>query len=361
MPGSGGGDAGRDDVGQGHVGRGYVWKGKVVEDDRLRRRWIGRDPAVGIGGDLFERDRWHRRDDQAGWDRGWDGCGSRLAVPYGRGGGRRPGSVLDPDRYQRQRLRSGEELGGGEEGDLELRGIWAVGGIEPKRPFERSAEWADRSRRVRVQHHVTAGSQGERRRGGVAEGRHPASDRLDHHQGEGVHVRGPVQPSAEGCFGRRVPGRAPEAAARLGPRCLGENACDTEVREAWPTVVVEQQVGRLDVAMDQPATVREGERAGARQANFESLGRRQTHSVIDHRPETPARQVLRDQERHHLVGLSVFTPVEHRHDVRVLEGAGDSCLGLELAKERLVLPGRVEDLDRDLALLLGVNGEVDAL
>ena len=76
-------------------------------------------------------------------------------------------------------------------------------------------------------------------------------DALDQHQPEGVDVGLPVDRLAPGLLRRGVAGGAEHGALRLGPGRLGQGPGEAEVGDAQAAVVAEQEVGGLDVAVDE--------------------------------------------------------------------------------------------------------------
>ena len=88
--------------------------------------------------------------------------------------------------------------------------------------------------------------------------------RLDQHEGQRVDVALAVDGEPLGLLGRRVAGRAQHDAGRLGPGRLGEGPGQPEVGDAQAAVVVEQEVGRLDVTVDEAPPVGVVEARGRR-------------------------------------------------------------------------------------------------
>ena len=119
--------------------------------------------------------------------------------------------------------------------------------------------------------------------------------------------------------------------------------------------VLEQRVLRLDVAMDDALAVRVVERRGHLPREPERLVHRELPVAAQ-----PGAQRFPGHVRHDVVEQPVgLARVDQPEDVRVLEIGGDLDLGQEaLAAEDGGELG-VEDLDRDLAAVLQVLGEID--
>ena len=118
-------------------------------------------------------------------------------------------------------------------------------------------------------------------------------DRLDEHEAERVDVGLAVHRLALGLLGRGVAGRAEHCALRLGPGRLGEGAGQAEVGDAEAAVVAEEQVGRLDVAVHEPAAVRVVEGPGGLQADEERLRQAQAHALVEDGSEAARRRGTR--------------------------------------------------------------------
>ena len=194
----------------------------------------------------------------------------------------------------------------------------------------------------------------ERAEGGVGGERHLAADRLDDHQGERVDVAAAVERGALGLLGRGVAGGAEHRAGGLGPGGLGEGAGEAEVGDAQAALVVEEEVGRLDVAVDEAPAVGVLERTGGLEADLPGLGRVEAVAGVEQAPQRTAAEQLGDE-----VGHVALAPVVHRHDVRVVEAGGVVRLGPEPLEELRVVGQRVvQDLDRDATTEHHVVGEV---
>ena len=124
---------------------------------------------------------------------------------------------------------------------------------------------------------------------------------------------------------------------------LGQGPGQAEVGDAEPALVVEQEVGRLDVAVHE---CRGGGRSrGPRrlQPDEGGLRRREPVALVEQVAQAAAAQVLEHEER----SVVVLAPVEDPHDVRVVQAGGGLGLGPEPAQEGLVLgQRRVQHLHR---------------
>ena len=197
----------------------------------------------------------------------------------------------------------------------------------------------------------------ERAERGLADERHVAGDGLDEHEAERVEVGAPVEPARGALLRRRVARGAEHRARRLGPARLGERAGEAEVGDAHDAVLVEEEVGRLDVAVHEPAAVRVLERRGDLAADVRGLRRREPDAGVEHPAQRAALEQLEDHER----DAVVLAPVVDGHDVRVVQRRRELGLGAEPAQEaRVVRKARVEDLDRDASAQPDVVRGIDA-
>jgi hypothetical protein len=177
-------------------------------------------------------------------------------------------------------------------------------------------------------------------------------DRLVEHDAEGIDVPARIRLLVAHLLGRGVAIGADEDA---GARAVGLVALlldllgDAEVgehRAAGP--VLDQDVARLDVAVDDALAVREVERRGDLAADAHHLGERASSLLADDRAQVrPLDQVHQDERAE----LGIDVDVVDAHDVRVLqlghpqrflvEAVGEVLLALELA---LQLFQRVTDV-----------------
>ena len=182
----------------------------------------------------------------------------------------------------------------------------------------------------------------QRRDGGVGGEGDDAGDRFVENQGERVDVSPTIDAVAERLLGRGIPGRAHRRPRRLGQRRLGQCPGETEVSHTQPPLLVEEQVGGLHVAMDEPTGVRIGEPLGGLGPDGNGLGQAQTGPLVEHVPQRPPAEELEHEER----TLLVLAPVVDRQHVRVGQRGRGLCLGPEPAEEAAVGgQRRVQDLD----------------
>ena len=200
-----------------------------------------------------------------------------------------------------------------------------------------------------------AGAQGALE--GVGHEREVACHPLYHAQRQGVHVGSAVQRQALGLLRRGVPGGAdhPTAAVQLTAGDPGEGLSQPEVGDAEASVLSEQEVGRLDVPMDDALSVGVVQGPAGLEGDHQHLRRTEGAARREDAPEAAATQVLG-----HQVGLSVDPPVVDGHHVGIGQRRHEAGLGPEPLHERLVADQRgMQHLDRHLPTQREVVGQVD--
>ena len=178
-------------------------------------------------------------------------------------------------------------------------------------------------------------AQSDRAERRVADERHRAGDRLDHHEPERVEVGATVERRARALLRRGVARGADDRAGRLGPARLGERAGEPEVGDAHDAVLVEEEVRGLDVAVDEAAAVRVVERGGDLAADVRGLRGREPVPGVEHAAQRAAGEQLEHHERH-----AVLAPVVDRHHVRVVQRRRELRLGAEAPQEAGVVRER---------------------
>ena len=201
--------------------------------------------------------------------------------------------------------------------------------------------------------HQPLGDDRRRRRAAV---RRLAGEQLEQHAGEAVLIAAPVGALVERLLGAHVLRRAddePRARDARRPRgARGER--DAEVGD-HRLALVDEDVLRLDVAMDDVARVRVVERRRDLSRDGDGVVDREVALAVE-----PVAQRLALEEGHDVEQLAVgVARVEQRDDVRMAEPRGD----LDLAQEAIGPDGvgelRLEQLDGDLAAVPQVVGEID--
>ena len=132
---------------------------------------------------------------------------------------------------------------------------------------------------------------------------------------------------------------------------------DAEVHDPGRALLGQENVGRLDVAMDDPCLVRVTEAVQHLGDDRDLLPERQRRSL----PQ-PGQEVLALEQLHHDVGraVGVIPQVEDGHDAGVTEAGDRPSFPLEpLFLLRVPRRLREHDLEGDLALENGVESPVD--
>jgi hypothetical protein len=151
-------------------------------------------------------------------------------------------------------------------------------------------------------------------------------------------------------LGRDIGSGAEHGADLRQPGALG-CACDAEVRDLQHAVVANEEVGRLDVAVDETRVVRMLEaRARLHTKRDDALGRQ-----LPGLGQGRARDAFHDDERPAVLVAGVI----HTHDVRMREAAREPSFAHEAPHEVVVAPQMLgQELDRHAALELGIVSEV---
>ncbi len=127
---------------------------------------------------------------------------------------------------------------------------------------------------------------------------------------------------------RAVPNTTPDGSVQAASAIA---ACEPEVGDAQPTLLVEQQVRRLDVSVDDASAMRVLEPSRRLEADHERLRRRQEPPGIEHRPQAAAAEVLEHEVRAVLGEVGLLAPVVDRHDVGMTQGGRGAGPRLESA------------------------------
>jgi len=159
------------------------------------------------------------------------------------------------------------------------------------------------------------GHEGGNRR--VADEGRLAGDALVEHQGQGVDVGLPVEDPSLHLLGRGGSGLCRGWPVRFGPGRFGQGPGQTEVGDPQSAVGVEEEVGRLDVPVDQPAPV------GVVEADAASMPIWTACSGVSRAPVSNTwRRLPPARYSEHQVGLvPLLAPVVDLEDVGVVEGA----------------------------------------
>ena len=255
---------------------------------------------------------------------------------------RRPGSPVD------RLAQCVDELGGGGEAVS-----WLL--REAAREHVVELPWQLRIR-VRRRRDRGADVRDRLRRGGLALERALAGQELERDHREGVDVACRGGPLAARLLRRQVPGGADDG-TRLGEGGEVGGARDAEVGDLDAVVVVQEQVRRLHVPVDDPVGVRGVERRRRLAEPLEGAAHRLYALSLEPVCERAAGEIL-----HHDVGAAaVLADVEDRDRARrVREACNGERLAGEAAADRVVVGEAArEQLDRDDARQIGVLGPVD--
>jgi hypothetical protein len=193
---------------------------------------------------------------------------------------------------------------------------------------------------------------GDQRRHRIGEPTQPG-DRLVQHDAEGVDVDPAVDVLAAGLLGRHVAGRAESRAAGGQPDAIGQLG-DAEVEDLDPASGGEQEIGRLEVAMDHPGRVHRRHRR-ERVPHQRHRARWCQRPTREHRRQRLAVDPLHDHVR---AAIGDDAGGEGRDDAVVTDPIGGARLVDEALGGRRIEVGG-QDLDRDLGADRRLHAQVD--
>jgi hypothetical protein len=174
-----------------------------------------------------------------------------------------------------------------------------------------------------------------------------AGEQLVEDDAEGVDVRMRVDGLAARLLRSDVVG-GPEDGSGLSHAVLDvERAGDPEVRHLGVPVAVQKDVLRFHVAVNEPALMGERKAASNLERDLESIADVKAAFADNQLLQVLAVDVLEDD----VLPATLLAPVDHRHDVGMLELGDGSRLPLEALDEVLVLVVLLmQNLQRDVAL-----------
>ena len=133
------------------------------------------------------------------------------------------------------------------------------------------------------------------------------------------------------------------------------HADDAEVEDLQrPAIVVDHQVGRLDVAMDHARLVRVGQPRAQAFHHLELAHDRNRLAPANQLRERLAADELHRDERPAVEDAELVD----RDDVGVRQAAGGAGFTLEALPHLLVVEALAQELDRDGAIERGIAGEI---
>ena len=189
---------------------------------------------------------------------------------------------------------------------------------------------------------------------GTAAAKHPlAGQHLQQHQASGEHVHSFADHALADVLGSHVGRRADQAGIVL-PRIGAANG-DTEVHDARHPRTIKQDVGGLEVAVDNAQRMRLGQGVG-------HLAHQMGGTCRRHRPTRPQDVVQAaavDVFEYQVDVAVLFAGIVDGHDVRVMELADGTGFVEQRRTQRRVGLGKVEGLDRHFPLQLWIPGKID--
>ena len=130
---------------------------------------------------------------------------------------------------------------------------------------------------------------------------------------------------------------------------------DPEIHDPRHAVLVEQDIRRFQVTVDDAHGVRVRDRIENRPQKGDRLDRRQRAAVAQEFGQVLARHVLEDQ----VEIAALFARLENRHDIRVAQLADHARLVEQDAILRRIGTTEMQRLDGNLALQLRIEAEID--
>ena len=184
-------------------------------------------------------------------------------------------------------------------------------------------------------------------------------DHLEQHDAEREQVAAAVERHPLDLLRGHVGGAADHHAGARQVGLLADRLGDAEVAHLDPPAAPDQQVPRLDVAVDDPRLVRRGQCVGRLRGDLERLGGGREVAARE-----PVRERLAGDQLHHQVErLALGAGVVDADHVRVVELRGDARLALEARRDLGPVVPRRDDrrdqLHRDFAAELRIVGAVD--
>ena len=157
-----------------------------------------------------------------------------------------------------------------------------------------------------------------------------AGDALDHAEGQGVDVGPTIQGQALSLFGRGVASRTDHSAAaeQLSTGSPGKGVSQAEVSDPQAGVLAKEQVGWLDVAVNDALSVGVIQCPAGLEGHRQHLRRGQGATRGEDAPQAAAPKIFG-----HQVGLAVDSPVVDGHHMGVGQRGHQASFGPEAIHE----------------------------
>ena len=215
-----------------------------------------------------------------------------------------------------------------------------------------------RNRRTLIcgRHGLARDDLAEHRLGGAARIGRISDQHLVQNGPQGIGVGGCTHGLISGRLFRAHVVRRAQAQARFGQSVASSGThsqCDPEICHDRLTVL-EQDVARFDISVDDSVLVRVLERTGNLRGKSHRLINRKLFLPVDAVTERLTLHIRHDVEKESLG----FTGVEERKDVRMLEIGGDLDLSKKAFGSDDSRQFRLQDLESDIAVVLQVLGEI---